>query len=88
MIWLHPNRRELVEIEEQPLGTRVRTARQGLGWGQVDLAKHVGVTQATVSRIEAGGKFSTLVGRAFETFLADAASGALAPVAEPAPANS
>jgi predicted transcriptional regulator len=53
----------------------------------VDLAKHVGVTQATVSRIESGGKFSTLVGRAFETFLADAASGAIAPAAEPAPAN-
>ena len=36
------------------VGATVRKARQGAGWTQRELARHTGVAQPTIARIEAG----------------------------------
>jgi transcriptional regulator with XRE-family HTH domain len=37
------------------IGNNVRNCRMALDWSQHDLAKKAGITQAQISRIEAGG---------------------------------
>lgn len=41
------------------IGTRVRHARQAVGWSQTDLAERAGVSRPSVARVEAGDDVST-----------------------------
>jgi DNA-binding XRE family transcriptional regulator len=43
-----------IEVIYKQLGLRIRTVRETLGWTQLDLAKHIGLTRTSVVNIEQG----------------------------------
>lgn len=45
------------EMHVMTIGERIAAARQVRGWSQKALAEHLGVDQATISRIENGDGF-------------------------------
>jgi transcriptional regulator with XRE-family HTH domain len=52
----------------------VKKLRETHGWTTYDLADEVGCNQSTISRIEAGGKFGKVLGKALERLIADGRS--------------
>lgn len=47
----------------------VKKLREQYGWTTYDLAKEVGCNQSTISRIESGGKFGKVLGKALERLI-------------------
>lgn len=49
----------------------VKSLRSKRGWSTYDLAREVGCNQSTISRIEAGGKFGGVIGKALQRLVCE-----------------